>query len=164
MEYPGIDGFLGTRASFMLDFVVLAMVGVLPILAWSIWQVRTRQRYLLHKRVQIALAVVLLVTVAAFEIDIRINGWRARAELSPYYGTAEQPGAAIFSLYVHLFFAVSTVILWTVVVYRALRLFPNPPVPAAHSPQHIFWARLAAIDMFMTAVTGWIFYYLAFAA
>ncbi len=42
--------------------------------------------------------------------------------------------------------------------------FPNPPVPGPHSPWHRRYARLAALDMICTAVTGWIFYYLAFVA
>ena len=35
-EFHGINGFLGTRASIMLDVVFLAMFLVLPVLAWSI--------------------------------------------------------------------------------------------------------------------------------
>ena len=63
MDYPGIEGFLGTRASLMLDVVFLAMFAVLPVMGWSIYQVRYRQRYRLHKRVQIALGVILAVAV-----------------------------------------------------------------------------------------------------
>ncbi len=164
MDYPGIDGFLGTRASLMLDFVVLAMMGVLPIMAWSIAQAHYRRRYLLHKRIQIALAVVLAITVAVFETDVRINNWRPRAEASPYYGSADTMGPVFYVLYVHLFFAVSTVVLWGFVIWQALRRFPNPPRPDQHSRQHVFWGRLAAADMTLTAVTGWIFYYVAFVA
>ena len=72
-----LDGFLGTRASFMLDVVFLAMFALVPVLAVSVWLVMYRQRYLLHKRIQLALGIVLLVTVVLFEIDMRANGWRA---------------------------------------------------------------------------------------
>ncbi len=37
----------------MLDLVFLAMFAVIPIMAWSIYQVRYQGRYLLHKRVQL---------------------------------------------------------------------------------------------------------------
>ena len=84
MDYPGINGFLGTRASLMLDVVFVAMFAVLPVLGWSILQVR-RGRYLLHKRVQLTLGSILLVTVALFEIDMRLNDWTVRAAASPYY-------------------------------------------------------------------------------
>jgi putative membrane protein len=157
--YPGIDGFLGTRASLVLDLLFLAMFGVVLVLACSIYQVKYRRRYQLHKWVQLALAVVLLSAVFLFEIDVRLHGWEDRAagqldgHASPQVWTA---------LYIHLCFAVTSVLLWPTVIVRALREFPDPPTPAPHSPSHIFWARLAAVDMLLTAVTGWTFYYLAF--
>lgn len=160
MPYPGINGFLGTRASIMLDVVFTAMFLVLPVMAWSIAQVKYKQRYLLHKRVQLALAAVLLVAVAAFEVDMSwISGWEDRAKPSPYF---EQ--GVFASLYVHLFFAVTTAVLWPFVVVQALRKIPNPPGPCDYSAKHMFWGKLAAIDMTCTAITGWVFYYLAFVA
>ena len=62
----------------MLDLVFLAMFAVLPVLGWSIAQVKYHRRYLLHKRVQLTLGAVLLVTVSAFEIDMR-DQWLARS-------------------------------------------------------------------------------------
>jgi uncharacterized membrane protein YozB (DUF420 family) len=157
--YAGIDGFLGTRASIMLDVVFLAMFAVVPILGWSVWLVKFRRNFTLHKRVQLALGVVLLVAVALFETDMRINGWKGRAEESPYYHTWVEP-----ALTVHLVFAVSTALLWLFVIAQALRRFPSPPAPNDYSLRHMFWARLAAVDMLLTAVTGWFFYWLAFVA
>ena len=154
-----MNGFLGTRASLMLDVVALAMLGVLPALGVSIWLVK-RGQYVWHKRIQLALATVLLLAVIAFEIDMRfLTDWRARAAASPYYGTWVHP-----SLWIHLVFSVSTAGLWVYVVTAALIKMPNPPRPSPYSPRHKFWARLAAIDMALTAVTGWIFYWLAFVA
>lgn len=160
-EFPGIDGFLGSRASLMVDVVFLAMFAVLPIMGWSIWQVKIRRRFALHKRVQLTLAVVLLVAVSAFEIDMRfISGWRQRAEISPYWAS----GVVTMSLCVHLLFSISTFFLWLYVVIGALRNIPNPPARSPYSPRHIPLARLAAIDMALTAITGWMFYWLAFVA
>jgi uncharacterized membrane protein YozB (DUF420 family) len=159
MPYPDLDGFLGTRASLMLDVVFLAMFAVVPILGWSIYLVKYRRRYLLHKRIQLALASVLLVAVVLFEADVRVHGWTRRAEPSPYYETWVG-----YSLYVHLPFAVSTALLWIVVTVRAVRHFPRPPQPNEHSRSHLVWAKLAAIDMLLTAITGWVFYWLAFVA
>jgi uncharacterized membrane protein YozB (DUF420 family) len=161
---PGLDGFLGTRATFMVDFVVLAMIGVLPILGWSIHLARDRRQYALHKRVQLTLAVVLLVTVGLFEIDIRVNGWREQASLSPYAGHDGGVNWVSLALGVHLCFAVSAAVLWLIVVTRALRNFASPPEPGAHSAWHRRFGRLAAYDLLATAVTGWIFYWLAFVA
>jgi putative membrane protein len=80
-----MDGFLGTRASVMLDVVFVAMFGIVPVLCWSIYQVKYRRRYGLHKRVQVILAAVLLLTVAAFEIDMQVfTDWKERAAASQY--------------------------------------------------------------------------------
>jgi len=160
--YSGINGFLGTRASLMLDVVVLAMVVVLPVLGTSIYLVRYRRQYEIHKWMQIGLGVVLLAAVTLFEVDMRVNGWRERAAESKYYGTETSLGLVDQVLFVHLFFAVSTFVLWIVVIVRALRGFSNPPAPGPHSASHIFWGRLAALDMACTSVTGWTFYWLAF--
>ncbi|MEX0587070.1 MAG: DUF420 domain-containing protein [Pirellulales bacterium] len=158
--YPGIDGFLNTRASVMLDVVFLAMFVVLPVLAWSIWLVKVRRNYALHKRVQLALGLVLLVAVTLFEVDMQfITQWELRAKPSPYFATWVYP-----SLYVHLAFAIPTALLWVYVIVQALRRFPQPPAPGEHSRQHIRWAWIAAIEMTMTALTGWAFYWLAFVA
>jgi putative membrane protein len=182
MDRLRIDGFLGTRASLMLDVVFLAMFAVLVILAASIYVVRYRRNYAWHKRIQLTLGLVLLVTVALFEADMRINGWMKRAEASRFYApmTApsrllstfylkilhrpEVPGLVFTALGIHLFFAVTTSLLWVWVIVQGLRRFPKPPVPNAYSASHKFWAWLAAIDMGFTALTGWIFYVLAFVA
>jgi putative membrane protein len=164
MDYRGIDGFLGNRASFMLDVVFLAMFVVVPVMGWSIYQVKIHKRYLLHKRVQVAIGLVLLVAVTLFEIDIRVNGWRERAAESPYYNEIWSVGLVNWSLWIHLVFAISSTFLWIFVIIQALRKFPSPPLPNEYGPRHKFWARIAALDLSMTALTGWIFYWLAFVA
>ena len=165
-DYPGIDGFLGTRGSLMLDLVVVAMVIVLPVLGWSIWLVRYRRRYALHKQVQLVLGIVLLIAVTAFEADMRINGWQQRAipvTQDANSDIARQPDDIVYrALAIHLVFATTSAFLWVFVIVQGLRKFPRPPAPGPYSRRHIFWARLAAIDMVGTAVTGWVFYWLAF--
>ena len=156
-NYPGWDGFLGTRASLATDLAVVAMAVVLPVLAWSV-RLAQRGNYDLHRRIQLTMTGLLLIVVAALEVDVRINGWQIRAS-----GNAGSPSTAVWSaLAVHLVFAVSTAILWPTVVFLALRRFPKPPAPGSHSVTHKRWARAAAIGLTATAATGWIFYFLAF--
>ena len=182
MEHLRFDGFLGTRASLMLDVVFLAMFAVLVILAVSIYLVRNRRHYLWHKRIQLILGFVLLVTVTLFEADMRINGWMDRAArfeilwadaIAPLalvddVSKATAPGRGA-RLGLHVaggtpVFRRDDCLLWIGVIVQALRRFPKPPAPNEYSPQHKFWAWLAAIDMGFTALTGWIFYVLAFVA
>jgi uncharacterized membrane protein YozB (DUF420 family) len=143
----------------MVDVVFLAMFAVVAVLAWSVFEVKARRRYQLHKWTQITLGVILLVAVVLFEIDIRLHGWEERAANA----IGGKPASVVFiSLYIHLVFAISTVILWPVTIWLALANFTNPPQPGPHSRVHVPLARVAAIDMVLTAVTGWIFYCLAF--
>lgn len=159
-DLPGFSGFLGTGATFMLDVVVVAMAAVVPAMWWSVRQAAAK-KYSLHHRVQLALAIVLLIAVLAFEIDIRLHGWAERAEAVGGL-MLSQPNLVRGALYIHLFFAVTTLVLWVAVIARALRGFPRPPAPSEHSRSHAFWGKLAVLDMTATAVTGWIFYALAF--
>lgn len=158
-DFPGSDGFLGTRASLFLDLLVVAMIAIVAVLVWSVVQVRVRRRFALHKWTQVILGAILLVAVIVFEIDIRIHGWEDRA--SGAIGGAAPP-IVWYALYIHLLFSISTILLWPIVIVRALHNFPNPPLPNQHSRWHVRWARVAAIDMVLTAITGWIFYWLAF--
>lgn len=162
-----MHGFLPTRGSWMLDFVFVAMFAIVPVLGWSIWLVKYRRpdqgyKCQWHKRTQLTLAAVLLVAVTAFEIDLNLvtKDWRPLAEPSPYYAS----GIVSYSLWIHLCFAVPTPLLWIFVIVQALRKFPQPPAACPYSRQHLLWGRVAAFAMLMTAVTGWVFYWLAFVA
>ena len=164
-QYPGIDGFLGTRASLMLDVVFVAMLVMLHLMLLSIHLVRHRGEYLLHKRIQVSLGSVLLVAVSIFEIEQRLIPWSHRAAPSPYFDPSHKWSCAVgISLLIHLVFAVPTAVLWISVIVQALRHFDRDPRPNQYSSTHRFWARLAAVGMTMTAVTGWVFYYLAYVA
>ena len=158
----GIDGFLvgiGSRASLGMDVLLVVLLALLPVLAWSVQEAR-RGRYLSHKRLQLFIVAALAVAIVIFEIDVRlVSDWKPRAWPSPYW-----PGGVLSALGIHLVFAVSTFVLLTWVVWEALARFPNPPLPGTHGHRHRRMARLAALDLVMTAVTGVVFYWMAFVA
>ena len=162
--YGGINGFLGTRASVMLDVVFIAMFLVIPVMGIAIAAARFGNRWELHRRIQLTLGTVLLLAVVAFEVDMQfVTEWELRAEPSPYFDPAAKWSCPVgISLLVHLFFAVPTTLLWIYVIAGAQRNFPQPATPSAYSNHHKFWARLAAFEMTMTAITGWVFYVMAF--
>ena len=63
-------GFLPfSRANFLMDFVVLAMAIIIPIMLASVVLVRYWKNYSLHRKIQIALGSVLGITLIVFEID-----------------------------------------------------------------------------------------------
>lgn len=166
MEFPGINGFLGTRASLMLDVVFVAMFAVIPVMGFSIAAARYKHRWDLHKKIQLILATILLLAVVAFEVDMQfLTQWELRAEPSPFFTIEQKWSSPVgVSLLIHLFFAVPTAFIWIYVITGAIKHFPKPPTPAAYSARHKLWGRIAAGEMTMTAVTGWVFYYLAFVA
>ena len=165
------SGFLPSRASWMLDFVTLAMLVVLIVLALSIYVVRFKNNPVLHRNIQIATSIILTLALIGFEIDVRfITKWRELAEPSPFY----ESGVVDWCLAVHLLFAIPTPIVWAVVIFMALRRFKSGrfQIPATQNEKsnkdfnrfHRTSGRIAAIFMLLTAVTGWIFYYVAFVA
>lgn len=140
----------------MLDFVALAMAIILPLIFWSLAQVR-KGFYQRHRQAQISIAVVLFIAVCAFELDMRINGWENAAKPSPWY-----PSIVFPVLYVHLFFSISTCALWAWTLMGARKNFSIEPRPNQYSSTHRRRGKLAVGGMVMTVITGWFFYYLAF--
>lgn len=160
-------GFLGYHASFMLDVVVCALVVVVPVLLISVYLVKFRRRYLWHRNIQVGLGIVLLLTVAAFEYDLRSHGGWEQI-VNPDAQHLRVAGADLEFvrrlLWVHLIFAVSTPFLWGATILLALRRFASPPFPGPHSWLHKRLGWASAIDISLTSVTGLLFYYFAFVA
>ena len=149
----------------MLDFVTLAMLAVVIVLALSIYLVRVKKKKRLHRTIQIATAVTLTLALIAFEIDVRfITNWRELAQPSPFY----QSGWVDRCLAIHLVFAIPTPLVWGVVIFTALWKFKSDfsseTAATKFNRFHRISGRIAAALMFLTAITGWIFYYVAFVA
>jgi hypothetical protein len=157
-------GFLGYNATFMLDLVVCALVFVVPVLAVSLYLVTVRRNYIWHRRLQLFLAGVLLLTVAAFEVDLQVihHGWQNIVRQSRPEISVSDFDFVRTVLHIHLVFAISTPLLWAVTISLALRSFGNPPAPSTHSPLHGWLGWISAIDLAMTSATGLLFYYFTF--
>src|SRR5262245_34607414 len=157
------NGFLGYNATLMLDVVACALVVVVPALLFSLFAVTIRHNDALDQALQISLGIVLLVIVGLFEIDMRIHGGidgilAKRSRLL----TPAQRDSFNTLLYLHLFFAISTVLLWATPLVLALKRMPDPPVPCDHSHLHRRLGWLSAIDITLTSVTGLMVYYYGF--
>lgn len=162
------NGFLGYDASFMLDFVVTALVLIVPVLLYSLYVVKVQRNFILHRNLQIALGAILLVAVTAFEIDTQLihGGWEnivnKDADAPRLTGDAFLNAQRV--LWIHLVFAVSTPFLWAATLFYALKRFPSPPQPGDHSRLHKSLGWLSVVDIVLTSVTGLWFYYVAFVA
>lgn len=156
-------GFLGYPSTLMLDVVVCALALVVPVLLYSIYLVKRRRQYLWHRNLQTALGLALLVTVALFEIDMRLHGgWQQILKNRSVQLSDDQLRWVGNILLVHLVFAVSAVVLWAVTLTHGWRRIPHPPLPSPHSGLHKLLGWSSTITLTLTSVTGLIFYYYAF--
>jgi putative membrane protein len=152
-------GILGTRADLLMDIVILALVAVVPIVLFN-WRLARTGRYRLHKTMQISLAVLLGAVVGLFEYNLRLQGGIfAATAASRYAGTATLD----FWIYLHTFFAITTILVWVGLIVVSLRRFPDPPAPGAFSCRHRFWGRLGMVWMLVTGVTSLPVYVYGFA-
>ena len=144
------QGFLGTRADLLMDIVIVALLAVVPIVIYN-WRLARNRRYARHKNLQIALAALLAVVVGLFEYNLRLQGGIFVAtSASGYAGTA----TLNFWIYLHTFFAITTIFIWLGLIAASVRRFPNPPVPGEFSAAHRRWGRMGMIWMLVTGVTS----------
>jgi len=129
--------------------------------------VKLQHKYALHRNLQVALGLILLVAVVAFEVDMRLyGGWEniVNKDAGNPRLSAEQLAEVKQVLYIHLIFAISTPFLWGTTLFLALKRFANYPMPGPHSKLHKTLGWLSVLDIVATSVTGSWFYYVAFVA
>lgn len=144
----------------MVDLVVVALAVIDVILMISILQVKKKKNFKQHKKIQLSLAVILFIAVLLFELEIRFaGGIYNMITHSPYKDTSTFD----LVLGIHLFFAITTTLLWIITVFGALKNFKSSfNTPYAKSHRRLGW--LSAIDLLFTSFTGWAVYYMAFMA
>ncbi len=152
----------------MLDFVVTALVAIVPVLLYSLYVVKVQRNYVRHRNLQVFLGATLLVAVTAFEVDTQFvhGGWEHIVNKLPDSPrlTGERFQHVRHVLWFHLIFAISTPVLWGTTLALAWRRFPQPPHPAPHSRLHKTLGWLSVLDIVATSATGLWFYYEAFIA
>ncbi|MEM9411975.1 MAG: DUF420 domain-containing protein, partial [Planctomycetota bacterium] len=127
----------------------------------SYYQVRFNRNLKLHRRIQIGLVSALTVALVLFEVDVRFyTDWRELARPSPYFESGLVQGA----LWIHLLFAIPTPLIWATLLLTAILKFDQYFEPQLYRATHRKWGRVAVAMMLATAITGWMFYWLAFVA
>ena len=99
---------------------------------------------------------LLLIVLIVFETSVRLHDWQTQAESSAFYVWLSP------LLTTHIIIAITAVLAWVTTLSLALRRFPKPPAPAAHSRTHKRLALLATVLTYLTASSGLLFYLLAF--
>jgi putative membrane protein len=153
MEYMFQPGFLGTRAPFFMDFVML-IVALLPFLIAIVISFAKRKNYRLHGVSQTILFVVSAIVVGYFEYGVRVGGgYKGFVE-----GSSVSHNYAFYVLIFHIIVASLGFMIWLHTLYSALKDNKNHTLPGLYSKAH----RKAGYRTFMwiaaTSMTGiWVY-------
>ena len=108
MDYMFETGFLGTRAPFFMDFVMI-MVAILPILVALAISFAKNKNYKLHGITQSIIFLIAIVVVGYFEYGVRAGGgYEGFVE-----GSSVSRQYAFYVLIFHIMVATIGFFIWT---------------------------------------------------
>ena len=153
MDYMFEAGFLGTRAPFFMDFVMI-MVALLPLLTLVAIGFAKVKSYKLHALSQSVIFVISVIVVGYFEYGVRVaGGFSAFME-----GSNTEHTYALYVLVFHITVAVISLIIWIKTLWSARKAIKNHTLPGADSLAHRKAGQITFIGIFMTAFTGiWVY-------
>lgn len=153
MDYMFETGFLGTRAPFFMDFVLI-MVGLLPLLALGAIYMAKIKSYKLHATSQSIIFVVSVIVVSYFEYGVRAGGGFEKF----MEGSNTSHNYALYVLIFHIAVALISLIIWVRTIWKARKAEKNGTLPGSASLAHKKAGQLTFIGIFMTAFTGiWVY-------
>ncbi|WP_345992849.1 DUF420 domain-containing protein [Sulfurimonas sp. HSL-1716] len=149
------SGFLGTAAPLYLDIVTLYFA-ILPFLMFLCISFAIKKKYDRHFICQSILFAVTLVVVAIFEVGMRMSG--GIMEFMKTSGVSY--GFMMTFLIVHVGIAIVSVVLWSALIYSAVKNYKVEAkgVPASH-PRI---GRYVFLGMTVSSSMGIVIYYLLF--
>lgn len=153
MDYMFQSGFLGTRAPFFMDFVMI-IVALLPLLVAIAISFARKRNYKLHAFVQTLLFVIAVLVVGYFEYGVRVGGG--------YEGFVKDSSVShTYAFYVLIFHIIVSVIgfgIWAHTIVTARADARKHTLPGIYSKSHKKSGIRAFIWIVMTAVTGvWVY-------
>ena len=153
MEYMFQQGFLGTRAPFFMDFVVL-IVALLPLLLLIAISFAKKSYYRLHAFTQTFLFTISVVVVGYFEYGVRIGGgYKGFLE-----GSSVSHHYALYVLIFHIIVATISFIFWGYTLLVARKDSKNHTLPGLYSTSHKKTGIRAFIGVTLTSLTGiWVY-------
>jgi len=153
MDYMFQPGFLGTRAPFFMDFVMI-MVALLPLLIMVAISFAKKKNYETHAKTQSILFVVAVIVVSYFEFGVRIGGgYKGFAE-----GSSVSHNYIFYVLIFHIIVSVIGFIIWTHTLVTARKGSRKHTLPGIYSAAHKKAGIRAFIWIVLTALTGvWVY-------
>ena len=140
----------------MMDIVVVSLIAVVPLLIFSIIQAK-KGAYQVHKKCQVTLAIVLLIAVVLFELEMRFAGGIKNLIEPERYTLAFRA-----YLWFHIALAISTLVLWTLTILKALKYFDGQKMDPLHLKLHRKLGLYSTLSLFSTSITGLGVYYWSF--
>jgi len=153
MEYMYEAGFLGTRAPFFMDFVMI-MVAVLPFLVLLAIGFAKKRQYQAHVLSQSFIYLVALIVVGYFEYGVRSGGgYEVFAKGSPV-----SHNYLLYVLIFHIFIAVVGFLIWTATMVTGFKSRKRGFLPGKDSRKHAKAGKRAFVAIILTSVTGiWVY-------
>lgn len=153
MDYMFETGFLGTRAPFFMDFVMI-MVAVLPLLALGAITMAKVKSYKLHALSQSIIFVVSVIVVSYFEYGVRAGGGFEKF----MEGSNTSHNYAFYVLIFHIAVALISLVVWIKTIWSARKATKAGTLPGKASSEHKKAGQLTFIGIFMTSFTGiWVY-------
>ncbi len=153
MDYMFETGFLGTRAPFFMDFVMI-MVALLPLLALGAIFLAKIKNYKLHGLSQSIIFIVSVIVVSYFEYGVRAGGGFEKF----MEGSNTSHNYALYVLIFHIAVAVISLVIWSRTMWKARKDTKGGNLPGIASLAHKKAGQLTFIGIFMTAFTGiWVY-------
>lgn len=153
MDYMFETGFLGTRAPFFMDFVMI-MVAVLPLLALGAIALAKVKNYKLHALSQSIIFVVSVIVVSYFEYGVRAGGGFEKF----MEGSNTSHNYALYVLIFHIAVALISLVVWIKTIWSARKATKAGTLPGKDSVAHKKAGQLTFIGIFLTAFTGiWVY-------
>jgi len=159
VEYMFDVGFLGTRAPYFMDIVVV-IVALLPLLIGaSIW-LAIKAEYRLHHITQSVLFAVTAIILIYFEFGIhRAGGFEYYMKESSFNLTV-----GFYLLIVHIIIATITMILWMSTLYFAKADRKRKALPGLYTSSHKKAGQRVALGIVLTSFSGVGIYWILFMA
>jgi len=153
MEYMFQAGFLGTRAPFFMDFVMI-MVALLPLLVAIAISFAKKRNYRAHAFMQTFIYVVAVIVVGYFEYGVRLGGGYEGF----VQGSSVSHNYAFYVLIFHIAVAIIGFIIWTHTLITARIDSKKHTLPGLYSKTHRKAGKRAFVWIVATAITGiWVY-------
>jgi putative membrane protein len=153
MDYMFEAGFLGTRAPFFMDFVMI-MVALLPLLILFAISFAKKRNYRLHAQTQSILYVVAVIVVGYFEYGVRAGGGYEGF----VKGSSVSHDYAFYVLIFHIVVAIIGFVIWTQILIKARKDSRRNLLPGLSSYAHKQAGKRAFFWILLTAITGiWVY-------